>query len=380
VAAALAAILHQAGFSVGLYTSPHLIRFNERIRINNNQISNSAVVQAYRAVRRVHSGERQPTFFEFATAMALFEFGRRKVDWAIIETGMGGRFDATNVIEPALCVITNISLEHREYLGNTLSQIAREKAGIIKDRVAVVTAVKQKQAISVIHKTAKQKKATPYQLGKEFKVKRNSNASFSYYGIDNKWTNLRTCLAGDHQISNAALALAAIELLNRKGGSISLAHIQKGLANISWPGRLDIVCNNPLILLDGAHNLIAARNLARYLATHLAGRKISMIIGILDDKPYEAMLKSLLPVAYRTILTRAKIDRALDPQQLKAVAKDIISDISIMPDVAQAVKYAVDSAGDDEAICIAGSLYVVGEAMEAFEKGLIKPKAKKIRR
>jgi len=133
VAAALASILHVAGYHVGLYTSPHLIRFNERIRINEQQITNDDVVAAYQAVRRVHYGQREPTFFEFATAMALYEFGRQNVDWAVIETGMGGRLDATNMIKPALSVITNVSLEHRDYLGNTLSQIAREKAGIPKD-------------------------------------------------------------------------------------------------------------------------------------------------------------------------------------------------------------------------------------------------------
>jgi len=371
VASALASILHEAGYRVGLYTSPHLIRFNERIRIENKQITNNAVVGAHRAVDRVHSGSREPTFFEFATAMALYEFGRRKVDWAVIETGMGGRFDATNVITPALSIITNVSLEHREYLGNTLSRIAGEKAGIIKKNAPVVTAVRQQQAFSVIQETAKEKCAPLYRLGREFKVKRHRTAGFSYFGIENKWQNLHTGLSGDHQITNAALVLAAIELLNKKFADISLIHIQKGLANMSWPGRLEIVCRDPLVILDGAHNLIAARNLARYLATHLSDRKITMVIGILDDKPYGAMLRSLLPVSSRTILTRAKIDRALDPEKLKSVAKDLVADITIIPDVSRATKYAVDNARDNEAICIAGSLYVVGEAMAAFEKGLV---------
>jgi dihydrofolate synthase/folylpolyglutamate synthase len=146
VASALSSILHESGYKVGLYTSPHLVRFNERICINNRQISDADVVKSYHAVQQVHHGNRSPTFFEFATAMALYEFGRQRVDWAVIETGMGGRFDATNVIQPAISIITNVSMEHREYLGNTLAQITREKAGIIKQGAPVVTAIKQKQA------------------------------------------------------------------------------------------------------------------------------------------------------------------------------------------------------------------------------------------
>jgi dihydrofolate synthase/folylpolyglutamate synthase len=371
VASALASILYEAGYNVGLYTSPHLIRFNERIRINEHQISNDEVVGAYQAVKRIRCMDREPTFFEFATAMALYEFGKKNVEWAVIETGMGGRFDATNVIIPALAVITNVSLEHREYLGNTLSRIATEKAGIIKNRIPVVTGIKQKQAISVVTEIAKAKSASLYRLGKDFRVKRQKSGTFSYFGIENIWHNLRAGLLGDHQISNAALVLSAIELLNQKNTAISLQCVKNGLAKMSWPGRLDIVSKDPLIVLDGAHNLDAARSLAGYLSANLAGYKITMVVGILNDKPYAAMLKSLLSISNRAILTRARIDRALDPERLYAVAKDHVSDLTIISNVSEAVKYAVDSAGTGEAICIAGSLYVVGEAMEAFEKGLM---------
>ena len=171
VASSLSAILHESGYKVGLYTSPHLVRFNERICINNRQISDADVVKSFKAVQQVHHGNRSPTFFEFATAMALYEFGRQKVDWAVIETGMGGRFDATNVIQPAMSIITNVSMEHRDYLGNTLAQITREKAGIIKRGAPVITAIKQKQAQTVVLRTAAKKSATnssvlPYSPGR----------------------------------------------------------------------------------------------------------------------------------------------------------------------------------------------------------------------
>jgi dihydrofolate synthase/folylpolyglutamate synthase len=371
VASTLASILYQSGYKVGLYTSPHLVRFNERICINNRQISNQDVVKSYLAVKQVHHGDREPTFFEFSTAMALYVFGRQHVDWAIIETGMGGRLDATNIVNPALTIITNVSLEHRNYLGNTLAEIAREKGGIIKKNIPVVTAIRQKQALALVEQIAKEKSAPLYRLGKDFKVRRNRSGGFSYYGIENVWHDLHIALLGRFQVDNTALALATSELLNRNNSAISLQSIKDGLSKTRWPGRLEIVCDDPLIILDGAHNFVAARNLAKFFSEKLADRNITLVVGILDDKPYAAMLKSLLPACSRAIITRAKSDRALAPERLYATAKEIGSDVIIISDVAQAVKQAIETAGPNAVICIAGSLYVVGEAKEAFEKGLI---------
>ncbi len=367
VASSLATILCACGYKTGLYTSPHLVRFNERIQIDNQPISDEQVVQAYQAVRRVHHGLREPTFFEFATAMALYVFGRRKVDWAVIETGMGGRLDATNIIAPALSIITNISLEHREYLGDCLAQIAAEKAGIIKPRTPAITGIRQKPALAVARKIAADRNAPLYCLGKDFRVRRSSSGGFTYHGIENTWPNLHTGLLGNHQVDNAALVLAACELLNRRQAAISLSCIQQGLQTNRWPGRLEVVADNPTLILDGAHNLMAARNLARFLETNLDGRPITLVIGILDDKPHAAMLKSLLPVADRVILTRAKIDRALAPEKMLPLARSLVKSVQVIDDVAQAVKYARDTTPAAHAICVAGSLYVVGEAKTALE-------------
>jgi dihydrofolate synthase/folylpolyglutamate synthase len=372
VASALSAILLESGYRVGLYTSPHLVRFNERICINNHQISNQDVVKSYQAVKRVHHGHRSPTFFEFTTAMAFYEFSRQKVDWAVVETGMGGRYDATNVIQPAITIITNVSMEHRHYLGNTLAEITREKAGIIKKRTPLVTAVKQNQARSIVRQVARKKSAPVYIQGINFKTRRKRLGEFSYYGIENTWPHMQTALLGAYQIENAALALAASELLIKSHAKISPDNIKKGLKKYRWPGRLEIVSDHPLIILDGAHNLIAARNLARFLNTNLGGRCITLVVGILDDKPFRAMLKSLLPVCSRAIITRAKTDRALDPRRLYPIAQKIISEVSIVNDVADAFRQAIETAASDEVICVAGSLYVVGEAKEAIEKGLIR--------
>ena len=370
VASALASILRRGGHSVGLYTSPHLVRFNERIQINNHPIPDDEVVDAYQAVKGVHSGDREPTFFEFATAMALYVFGRQKVDWAVIETGMGGRLDATNMVNPSLAIITNVSLEHREYLGNSLPQIAAEKAGIIKTRIPVITGIRQKSALSVAKDIACKKSAPLYRFGADFKVRRNSSGLFSYFGLNNVWRNLQTGMLGNYQVDNAALVLAAIEILNQNHTDINLDAIQSGLAENRWPGRLEIVATKPLIILDGAHNFMAARNLSQYLSQNLADKKITYIIGILDDKPYKSMLKSLLPLGSRIILTKAKIDRAMPPETLYPLAKKILPDVTVIPDVSLAIKHALKTASPDEVICIAGSLYVVGEAKEALEKAL----------
>ena len=371
VASTLASILYRSGYKTGLYTSPHLVRFNERIQVNSRPISNEKVVTSYRAIKDAHFGKRNPTFFEFTTAMALFEFAAQKVDWAVIETGMGGRLDATNIVNPALSIITNISLEHREYLGNTLTQIAAEKAGIIKKRTPLVTGIRQKKAFAEVKRIAAGKKAPLFRLGTDFKVRRNQGQTFSYYGIRNVWHNLQTALPGSYQVDNAALVLAACELIGKNNAALTLNNIQEGLSKNLWPGRLEIVSKNPFIILDGAHNLAAARNLAKFMSTNLAGRVITLVVGILDDKPYKAMLKSLLTPVNRVILTRAKIDRALDPRKLYEAAKNLKPDVAIIPDVARAIKNAVETTPRHGAICIAGSLYVVGEAKEAFEKGLI---------
>jgi dihydrofolate synthase/folylpolyglutamate synthase len=364
VASALATILQYSGFKTGLFTSPHLIRFNERIRVNGMEISDREVVAGYRAVKAAYpAGGREPTFFEVNAAMALAEFARREVDWAVVETGMGGRLDATNVLEPALSIITNISVEHKAYLGGTVAKIAAEKAGIVKPGVPVITGVRQKTALQEIEKAASRCRSPVYLLGRDFSFRRNRRkAIFTYKGIDSTLTGLRTGLAGAFQTVNAALACAASETLRRQGVSIPDDVIYRGLAENRWPGRLEKVSDRPLMILDGAHNLAAARALAGYLATELTGRRITLVCGVLDDKPYEDILADLCPKVSRVILTRAKIDRALPTEVLEPIARRFVSDVKQMDDVAEAVAHARETTRQEDVIVVAGSLYVVGEA------------------
>ena len=368
IASALASILVASGQKVGLYTSPHLVRFNERICVNREPISDKAVMDAYLSVKRVTSGGREPTFFEYATAMAFYEFARQKVDWAVIETGMGGRLDATNIINPVLSIISNISLEHQKYLGKTLALIAAEKGGIIKRETPVVTGTKQPAAVSVLNKIATFKQAPLYRLGGDFKTRRDKIGGFTYFGIQNTWKNMSNGLLGNHQVSNAALTLAACEVLDNKKTDISVENIKDVFLKNSWQGRLEVVSRSPLVIFDGAHNLMASRNLARFLSNSFKDKAVTLVIGILDDKPYKAMLKSLLPFCNRVIVTQAKTGRALPLKILVREAKEIHSNVTSIPDVADALTHAVKTLPQNNAVCVAGSLYVVGEAKAFIEK------------
>ena len=367
VASALSTILVEAGMRVGLYTSPHLIHFNERICIDNTPISDDEVVEAYLAVKAADIGERNATFFELATAMAFYEFSRKQVDWAVIETGMGGRLDATNIITPELTIITNISLEHKTYLGNTIYDIAEEKAGIIKKNKPVITGVRQESAIKAVEKVAKEQNAPLYRLKKDFRTRKNKDNTFTYMGVHNTMRNMETGLMGNYQVDNAALTLAACEVLRNTGLPLDTECIRAGLKKNQWPGRLEVIASHPLTFVDGAHNLAAVRNLKGFLAENFSQKKLTLVVGILDDKPYETILNILLPGCHRLILTRPDNIRSMDPNALLPIATPHVSDTTVIETAKDALQHAMETAGDDEVICVAGSLYLVGEAKAAMQ-------------
>lgn len=373
VASMLAGILQTAGYSVGLYTSPHLIHFNERIRIDGRPVTDAEIVETYRAIRKVQEGDREPTFFEFTTAMALQLFKKHKVDWAVIETGMGGRLDATNVLNPEVSVITNISLEHKSYLGDTIAAITHEKAGIIKPDTPTVTGLQQAAAIEVVTARAKDVNAPLYRMGPDFTCRSLPSGRFDYEGLDYQWKDLSTNLLGRHQVDNASLALATAELLIQQGVAVEEAHIRTALDQVSWPGRLETVCEEPRIILDGAHNLKAAENLSRYLEETYPDKEIIVVAGILDDKPAEEMLAALLAVCHRAVITAPTINRAIPSDVLARTARKFVDTIDEVPTVDRAVARALQIVESDQVICIAGSLYVVGEAMQTLLRmGLMK--------
>lgn len=374
----IAAILQKAGFKTGVYTSPHLVRFNERISINGQEITNDEVVKAYEAVHASDTGKRKATYFEIATAMGFYHFAEAAVDWVVVETGMGGRFDATNVIFPKVSVITNLSIEHTEYLGKTIKALAYEKGGIIKPGIPVVTAVSQHSGLKTLSEIAKEKQADLYVYKKDFSSqKARSDESYTYHGLYKRFNELRKPLPGDHQKENMSLALAACELIFKKHRAsdprydLTTSLVREGLSQARWPGRLEHVMKEPLVILDGAHNLHATKVLGKYLASFLKERSLTLVLGILDDKPYEKMMEFLVPLAGRVIITRAKIDRSLDPRVLKASAEKMAKGtVMVIDDVKDAVGHAVKTASKEDVICVAGSLYVVGEAKEKFDMDL----------
>jgi len=362
IAAFLSSILARAGYKVGLYTSPHLVRFNERIQVNGQAISDEDVARVLEAVQLVYTQGDPPTFFECATAMALHHFAVAGVDWAVLETGMGGRYDATNIVQPEACVISNIGLEHQEYLGNTLAAIAREKAGIIKQGVGVVTGIRQKNALTVIEDVAKGKGAPLHRLGKEIRTRRNKDDTFTYLSGHRRWPRMKIGMIGEHQMANAALALGAVDLLMEKGLLISDQAIYTGLTASRWPGRLEVVSKKPFVLLDGAHNPSAARTLRKFLEEAVNVERLIMVVGILADKTWKPMLRELASVADTMILTRPQYERAADPDELAAFVRTLSQDMVVVPHLPDAVSLALEKAGEGDGVCITGSLYTVGDA------------------
>jgi len=261
VATYLSSILQQAGYRVGVYTSPHLVSFRERIRVCSEYISQSDVIALVDMLKEVMSEEEPPTFFEAVTAMAIKYFANKGVDIAIMETGMGGRLDATNVISPCLSIITNISLEHQEFLGNTLTDIAREKAGIIKPGVSVVTGATQPEVVDLFKTICKEKGCKFYRIQQDFGYERIGGREYNYYGIKTDYFGLENGLVGSYQGMNLAIALASAEVLDDMGLDIHDTHIVLGVKNSFWPGRMHLISEAPNIILDGAHNVSAMQSL-----------------------------------------------------------------------------------------------------------------------
>jgi len=368
VAAMLSAILARAGYPVGLFTSPHLVEFQERYRLRDEEVSEAGLLALINEVRAAVDETEPPTFFEFAAVMAFLYFLRNGADPIILETGMGGRLDATNIVHPLVSVITNISMDHQDYLGDSLLAIAGEKAGIIKPGAPLVTSARQKQVVRLLQSRCQELGAPLYLGGVDFRT-RGLKGRFDYQGLELRLDRLSLSLTGRHQYRNAALALAVVELLRRDGFSISEEAIRGGLKMTRWPGRLEQVAQDPRVLLDGAHNPAAARALAQTLKqTHLNGRLI-MVLGIMADKDLKTILARLLPLAQVVIFTQPRYFRAATPQDLAARAQPYNLETLTVPRVAEAVRRAQSLAGPQDKIVVTGSLYTVGEAKEYFGGG-----------
>jgi len=363
-AAMTASILCAAGYKTGLYTSPHLIDVRERITVDGEKISVSNFSRIIAAVRKKVS--EPVTYFEVLTAAALLYFQRRRVDIAVLEVGLGGRLDATNVCRPLVSVITNIGFDHMAYLGNTLTSIAREKAGIIKRYGVCVTAAKQKKVREVFADTCLRRKAVLYRLGKDIKIRKGKSGAVSYSGLTGNITDLTLPLPGRHQLENAALALAALEVIGKKGFPVNAAAIRDGLKKTHWEARLETLCNNPLFVVDGAHNPAGIKVLCRSLADDFTCRRLILIFSALADKKYRSMLRKILPLAHRIILTQLASRRAVPVADLEKYVEKMGYKAIVTYNAAEAVRRAFNLAGGNDMICAAGSLYLAGEIKQAF--------------
>jgi dihydrofolate synthase/folylpolyglutamate synthase len=372
VATFMGSILQEAGYKVGLYVSPHLVRFTERFRINGTEISQEKAVELIKELQHVFDADEPPTFFEAVTAMSILYFSREKTDIAIMEVGMGGRLDATNVITPLVTGITNISMEHQEYLGNRLSQIAMEKAGVIKKGVDVVTAATQPQIIQQLKRVASERGAPFWQVGRDVRY-RSIPSGLHFFGKRGNLKGLKLGLRGLHQSRNAALALGMMERIEAKGFPHSTDQIQKGLKKAQWPGRMQIIQENPMILLDGAHNVAAVKALARSIEKDFSYKKMILVIGVMADKDIAALLRAIVPISNRVLYTRPVYQRAADPSLLMEKAAPLNKPGEIVQTLTEALKRAKALAGPKDLIVVCGSLFTVGEALTFFDPIRYKP-------
>lgn len=385
-AATLASILRASGLKSGLYTSPHLIRINERIRIGGEQISDEDFAQLHRdsdtaAERLVAAGELpwHPSFFEMMTAIAFRYFARERVNVAVLEVGMGGRLDATNVVEPLVSVIADISLDHQKYLGNTLSEIAREKAGIIRAGGAVVTLPQQPAANDVIGNTILEMGATGISAVQYVPPVSPASAEYhkaqtgrSQYPLEvmGKQILVDTPLVGRHQLRNVALAIAAAEQVAKKGFTgITAESIERGIRETTWPGRFQIIEPKqgwPEIVLDVAHNPAGAWALRSALSERCDDRPLIFVFGAMRDKAISEIAAILFPIADRVIATQPGNPRAAMPEEIRQAAARTGTAIECVAAVPAAIERAREAALPDGVIVVTGSIYLVGEAMQVW--------------
>jgi dihydrofolate synthase/folylpolyglutamate synthase len=372
VAVMVESILMKSGHKVGFYSSPHLVRFTERFRLGGQEISPERVADLVRELREAVDPNEPPTFFEFTTAMALIHFAREKSDISIMEVGMGGRLDATNVVQPLVSVITNISLEHQAFLGRRLLQIAGEKAGIIKRGVDVVTGVTQPCVFRFFQEVCEERGTRLLRLGKDIRI-RVRNSRFDYYGLDQNLKGLEVGLLGRYQYRNAALALAVVEILRRKGFRVSEAEIKEGLQTPRWPGRMHIISRNPLLILDGAHNPAAIRNLVKSVTQDFSYQRLILILGVMADKDIAKIIREIVPFADYVICSRPEYHRAASPETLMKRATPFAKAGEVVPALPDAIKRAKDLAGPEDLILVTGSLFTVGEAMACIDPNRYHP-------
>ncbi|HJX37245.1 MAG TPA: folylpolyglutamate synthase/dihydrofolate synthase family protein [Anaerolineae bacterium] len=374
-----ASILQAAGYKAGLFTQPHLHTFRERIQINGRLITEEEMVTLLENLKPSIEQLEEPSTFEIMTAMAFQYFAEHEVDFAVIETGLGGRLDTTNVIDPLVAVITSISYDHTYILGHTLEEIAGEKAGIIKEGRPVVCAPQQPAAEAVIVEACQQKQAPLILLGKDWQWDR-SQADMDGQrlvvtcdlpaggGLMARGSSHEFLLPflGRYQLVNATAAIATVDQLYRQGIELSLEDVSSGLSATRWPGRLEILNKNPLLVIDGAHNVDSIQRLMAALAEDLEFDCLIVVAGFSADKDIAGMTKELTSQADELILTKSIHPRSADPAHIAAQVGDTKARVTVANNVASALWEALERASPGDLVCVTGSLFVVAEARAAW--------------
>lgn len=366
-AAMAAAVLQCAGLRVGLYTSPHLVDFRERIRVNGEMIAENCVAALTERVRDA-AAHLDPTFFEFTTAMAFLQFADAAVDVAVLEVGLGGRFDATNVVTPGACAITTIGLDHQEYLGPTEDAIAFEKAGIIKRGIPVVIGRMEALARRVLQQAAEERSAPLWELGRDFAAYDQGLGRFEYRSHHRVLADISCALPGSHQLDNAACAIALLEAAGQDLWSAAEPHVRDGLQTVQWEGRLEIIEREPVVLLDGAHNPSAAAALAAYLEDvrrRDPSRRVVLVLAMMRDKDHAGFVAPLRAIVSEVIVTQAGLARSAPAQDLRKIFDGWSQPIHVAPVPADALEEAKRRAASRDLICVTGSLMLVGDIKAA---------------
>ena len=351
VSVLVAEILKAAGYKTGLYTSPHLYRFNERIKVDGGLIG-TAKIKSYasRMLKLPVVKKDKTTFFELTTAMAFKYFSEKKVDIAVLEVGLGGRYDATNVVSPLVSVITSVGLDHEEFLGGDVKTICREKAGIIKKGSTLVTGVSDKELINIIKSECREKGVKGYYIGKDFKA-----------------SAVKSTLKGKFQKDNIAVALKTVEVLRDKGFNIKPTHIKKALQTVSWPCRQEeFSVKGRRVIIDSAHNVPGAKALRDSLGTKKS--RSTLVFGVMKRKNVEGILNELLPFSSSVFLTSPKMEGAADTEDLKNKLNSYSGEVSTSKRVSTALKKAIEATPKGEMVVVAGSIFTAAEARKTVKR------------
>lgn len=371
--ALVASALQAAGYTVGLYTSPHLQEFTERIQVNSVTISPAELVELVDTIKPVVNQVEHLTTFELTTALGFLYFARKQVDVAVIEVGLGGRLDATNVVDPLVSVITSLSLDHIGVLGDTLEKIAFEKAGIIKPGRPVVLAPQKDEARAVVREAAQQRGSELLEVGRDLLFLAGEHTldgqSFqAWMAVAPTPVHLRIPLLGLHQVENGATAFAALQVARRMGLIIPDTAVQEGFARVQWPGRFEVLCREPLLIVDSAHNRDSALRLRQALDDYLPGIPVTLLFGASDDKDVEGILAELLPRTGKIIATQSVHPRAADPSRLVRFAEQNGCPAEIIVPVEKALSDALQLAENSDVVLAAGSLFIAAAVRGAWQK------------